>query len=158
VKKCSKCGLEKSLVDFSKDKHTRDGKRGSCRDCNSQYWKAWRAANKEIHQKRARDWAIQNPKKRRRSGKNCELKKLYGISLVQYEQMIEQQGGKCKICDSLMPIPCVDHCHETGKIRGLLCPRCNGGLGQFGDSRTLLYRAAGYLANFSDNFTGDAGC
>ena len=157
MKICNTCGNEKPLSDFSKDKSTHGGLRNRCRKCMSAIYKAHYAANQEYHKQRSREWGIKNPVKRRRAGKNCELRKLYGISLSQYEEMIAQQSGKCKICDLLMPLPYVDHCHVTGKVRGLLCAGCNTGLGGFRDSPRLLHRAVGYL-DPGDGFCGDAGC
>ena len=72
----------------------------------------------------------------------------YGIGLVEYTQMLEVQGGVCAICGC----PCatgrrlaVDHCHTTGKVRGLLCGNCNKGLGSFKDDPRLIRKAIDYL-------------
>lgn len=75
---------------------------------------------------------------------------LYGVSLEQYEAMMAAQGGVCAICGtSDWPgkdnRPHVDHCHETGKVRGILCGPCNNGLGNFGDDPARLRAAAAYL-------------
>ena len=62
-------------------------------------------------------------------------RKLYGITTADYDEMFEKQNGKCAICGTeraaakRSQVLCVDHCHETGKVRGLLCVRCNGHLG-----------------------------
>ena len=75
------------------------------------------------------------------------LKRRYGITLEQYEAMLESQNGKCAICkgDCLTGRNlAVDHDHETGKVRGLLCSKCNQGLGQLNNIE-LLQRAIDYL-------------
>lgn len=69
----------------------------------------------------------------------------YGISSEQLGEMSDEQGGLCAICRAL-PAKCIDHDHETGEIRGLLCPSCNTGLGYFKDDPTLLRSAIEYLA------------
>lgn len=77
------------------------------------------------------------------------LYKKYGITLVEYNEMLFSQGGRCKICG----IPAgactsrlhVDHCHRTLKIRGLLCAKCNHMLGASGDRLEVLLAGARYL-------------
>lgn len=74
----------------------------------------------------------------------------YRITTADYDALLLKQGGVCAICkgtdrdsrDNLMP---VDHCHTTGAVRGILCGRCNLGLGMFGDRPEVLDRAAAYL-------------
>lgn len=58
--------------------------------------------------------------------------------------MLEEQGGVCLICGRAALMQ-VDHCHDTGKVRGLLCSPCNRGLGSFKDSLALVQAAADYL-------------
>ena len=82
----------------------------------------------------------------------------YGLTEKQYEQMLEQQGGVCAICRrkearTLRGTLCalsVDHDHQTGAVRGLLCYACNTSLGGFRDSPALLERAAEYLKEGSN--------
>lgn len=78
------------------------------------------------------------------------LKAAYGITLEQKEAMAESQGGRCKICGVVMTCAHVDHNHETGKIRGLLCYRCNHALGLFKDSVASLEAAVAYLKSETD--------
>lgn len=71
----------------------------------------------------------------------------YGISLEDYDAMVDRQENLCAICRGVTegrPL-CVDHCHDTGKVRGLLCVTCNVGLGSFRDRTDLLIAAAKYL-------------
>lgn len=77
----------------------------------------------------------------------------YGITSAQFYNLLRAQEGKCQICktpivdedDEPLKSCHVDHCHETGKVRGLLCHNCNVGLGNFKDSPELLRQAALYL-------------
>lgn len=82
----------------------------------------------------------------------AKLKKLYGITIEQYEALFDLQNGRCFICrkPQLVRHLAVDHNHETGRIRGLLCTWCNSGLGNFKDSAERLRRAAAYLDLFKD--------
>jgi hypothetical protein len=81
------------------------------------------------------------------------LKKAFGISLSEYEQLNIQQNGVCAICNKSEtlsmkgkpPVLRVDHCHATGKIRGLLCHKCNCAIGLLEDSIDLCIKASNYL-------------
>jgi len=79
------------------------------------------------------------------------IKHRYGLSKEDYSKLLEKQNNVCAIC--LNPetiensILCVDHCHTTGKVRGLLCRMCNSALGKFGDNLSNLKRAVAYLEN-----------
>jgi len=90
-----------------------------------------------------REWRKRNPTK----AKNADLKRDFGIDIEQYESMVEAQGGLCAICGNCDPSfsLAVDHNHDTGKVRGLLCSNCNNGLGRFKDDPDRLRRAADYL-------------
>lgn len=74
----------------------------------------------------------------------------YGLTLADYDRMMAEQGGACSICGSPLPGAghkrlVVDHCHATGRVRGLLCNPCNIGLANFRDDRLLLASAIRYL-------------
>ena len=91
------------------------------------------------------EWQRSNPEKR----KAQRLKK-YGISLEDHRLLMDKQDWKCAICgysdlSKSNFFPVVDHCHDTGKVRGMLCMNCNNGLGKFLDSPEFLRRAADYL-------------
>lgn len=93
--------------------------------------------------------------KHRNSRRNTRLKREYGITLEDYNKMLEDQNGVCSICKksetsihektNKLRNLAVDHCHETGKVRGLLCSKCNRGLGYFKDNVMNLIKAAKYL-------------
>jgi hypothetical protein len=74
----------------------------------------------------------------------------YKITMAEYEAMNRKQSGKCAICFDLPEnqpygVLCIDHCHKTGKVRGLLCKECNTGLGRFEDKLQILSNAIDYL-------------
>jgi hypothetical protein len=83
-----------------------------------------------------------------RTRRNVRLKREFGITVDDYEVLFKKQNGRCAICRG-KPLKnknlCIDHCHETGAIRGLLCFNCNTGLGHFRDNMNLLNSAQKYL-------------
>ena len=86
---------------------------------------------------------------KRKVWKNYQLKRDYGITLEQYDERLEQQNYSCLICGSHKDLfskdLAVDHCHSTGKIRGLLCKNCNTGIGNFKDDVEIMKRAIEYI-------------
>lgn len=81
---------------------------------------------------------------------NARMKSMYGMTLAEYREKLEGQGGLCKLCkkpaeENTHGRLYVDHCHVTGAYRGLLCNKCNRGLGQFNDDLEVLLRAVEYL-------------
>jgi hypothetical protein len=107
--------------------------------------KAWRASHKEEILAAGRKYYSAHPERAREKS----LKKWYGITLADYNQMFEEQNGFCIICgvhqSEVNKTFCVDHDHETGEVRGLLCDQCNKGLGHFKDNQSFLQKAIDYL-------------
>jgi hypothetical protein len=90
-------------------------------------------------------WA---PDLRRTKTQEYMRKRKYGLSVDSYQAMLESQNHVCKICHKSSrggKALSVDHCHDTGRVRGLLCTKCNTGLGQFCDDPVLIKRALEYL-------------
>lgn len=86
--------------------------------------------------------------------KNRRLKHRYNLSLKQWYDLLRDQNYLCAVCETPivadtigkgLPIGCVDHCHDTGIVRGILCQSCNSGIGKLGDDPKLLYKAIVYL-------------
>ncbi|MFE0331056.1 endonuclease VII domain-containing protein [Streptomyces sp. NPDC058960] len=77
-------------------------------------------------------------------GRQGHLKRQYGITEAERDELIASQAGVCCICPSA-PAAHVDHCHQTGKVRGVLCFSCNAALGQFKDRPDVIRRAATYV-------------
>jgi hypothetical protein len=104
-----------------------------------------------------RAYAAANPAKvkeaRRRRRANPEtrekdLARSYGLSWEEYKALAARQGGACAICKKSGQRLFVDHCHKTGRVRGLLCNRCNIGLGYYQDDPRLMRTAMEYLKGF----------
>lgn len=110
--------------------------------------KAWRKAYEQRPEVKAyRSLASKRPKNKEAIRK-WELRRDFGITLEEYDQMFKNQGGLCAICykpDSAGKRLSVDHCHTTRKVRGLLCGNCNRALGLFKDSLDRIRKAIKYL-------------
>jgi hypothetical protein len=137
--------------------------------CNARKRK-WNKANREHVNELARALYAKDPQKQvDRSKKykdshpgvdrNSQLKRWYGITLDEYNVLLDSQNGKCAICgiDKPMGVGCfhVDHDHITNKVRGLLCQKCNMGIGALQDSPTILRKAAEYLESRNKELIGE---
>jgi len=108
--------------------------------------KLWVKNNPEKVKEIAKKYRKNNPEKARRA----KLKSKYNLSLSDYNTMLELQNYRCAICREVNPVGknlYVDHCHTTGKVRGLLCQGCNSGIGYLKDSLLLLNNSIKYLEN-----------
>lgn len=103
--------------------------------------KLYYAKNAKRILERRREWYKKNPHKLR----EYQLRQNFGLSLAEYERMREEQGGVCAICKLVVRVLVVDHSHKEGHIRGLLCHKCNSGLGYFIDSTENMESAIIYL-------------
>lgn len=114
------------------------------------YYKKYRQENKTNIRKSQKIWRENNPEKCRKYYRNNGLK-LYGITPTDYDALLKSQGGKCAICkrpsSDFKRRLHVDHDHTTNKIRGLLCVKCNQGIGYFNDCPELLQQARKYLSD-----------
>lgn len=117
-----------------------------CDNCYKRQLRATNPGYKARQQKQAAEIRARDPKHLRQK-RSRALRRRYGISLVDYERMLQEQRGLCRIC---CKVPTgrglvVDHNHKTGKVRGLLCWRCNYGLGWFHDEAQWFHAACEYL-------------
>ena len=107
----------------------------------------WREKNPERDKERTKAWGQSAAGQLMK--KNNWLKYQYGITLEDYNKMLDEQNDCCSLCNSHKSLfkkaLCVDHCHSSGQIRSLLCDDCNVGLGRFKDNEELLIKAAVYL-------------
>jgi hypothetical protein len=177
TKICSHCKIEKSLECFSKCKNSKDGHDWKCKVCHKQWRKenkdyidshrkTWNDAHPDIVKKAKKRWAKKNHDKILKKNKQIRaehpekarkhhLKFAYGLTLDQYNQMLQDQNGLCAICGqpetkidkqaNRLKVLSVDHNHTTGQIRGLLCDRCNLGIAFFKDNSEILKSASNYL-------------
>jgi len=133
VKTCYACKTEKPVTDFYKSNVNFYQK--ECKDCN-----------------RTRKYKWHQTELGKLSSANTKLKRRFGITLDQFNEMYKKQEGKCLICgvnESILGHRlAVDHCHTTGKIRGLLCKSCNMGIGNLKENIDNLQNAIKYLESF----------
>ena len=169
MKHCSKCDQLRPLTDFSKHKKTKDGLQCYCIACFKLTSKQWYVLNKEHSKSKSVTWNKANKDKRSKISNNwyqkniskvkgIALKREYNLSMEQYDQLLSQQNNCCMVCHKNQVLfkkkLAVDHCHETGKIRGLLCDGCNRGLGFLKDSIEVLESAITYLKNSREQVNG----
>ena len=137
TKPCRDCGEVKPLDEFGADKRRPGGKKSYCKPCENARKAAWTKAN---------------PDKDAESQRRRKLKHRYGITPEQYEEMLEAQGGRCACCGTDTPGGHggfhVDHCHDTGEVRGLLCHGCNTAIGALGDNVDGIWNAMLYLVKY----------
>jgi hypothetical protein len=161
-KRCSKCGVVQPLENFYMEKTAKDGYRNDCKACfaeraRERYLlkadeikarvKKWQEENPERHAENQARWRDSGGKAR--SNRKSYLKRTFNLTLEDYDQMVAAQDGGCAICGDAPDEGKtfhIDHEHETGEVRGLLCQRCNHALGLFRESNDLLYAAAEYLS------------
>lgn len=146
-KLCSCCKNILPLSKFNKSGTRKNGYQLWCKDCGL-------VAKKNSYHTYRKDRV-------QLLARSTQLKTQYGLSLIDYDNLLKKQNGVCAICskkekqksnkngkiDSLR----VDHCHKTGIIRGLLCSKCNFGIGQFQDNINLLNKAINYLQPYDPN-------
>jgi len=139
-KTCKTCKTLKPIKEFNKAPGNKDGYNNSCKLCKKKYAKERGQKNKEkISQKK----------------REKDLKRNYDFTVQEYNLLLRKQKGKCNICGSTDPgknrkyFP-VDHCHLTGKVRGLLCNKCNCALGLLNDDLKMLEKATNYLKKHYD--------
>lgn len=144
---CNKCKQDKKSSDFFKDAAMIDGFSTICKDCKKQSVYEWRSANKEKYNADQRAYQKAHPEMRYGS----EIKRRYGCTLEQYNQMLSAQGGACMICKRFHN-PAekrgrlyVDHCHTSGKVRALICSACNSMIGYAKDDTRVLAEAIAYI-------------
>jgi hypothetical protein len=143
-KRCSRCKKIKDLSEFYGKKKKNCHCKSCCSDLKKEYWK-------KIKEERSPKDSLYYKTHRaqcERKDRNNHYKSTYGITLKEYEEMHDSQNGVCAICgkiNSNNKLLFVDHCHTTGKVRGLLCDKCNSGLGFFRDNISLLLAAIEYL-------------
>jgi hypothetical protein len=165
TKACIKCGDEKLETKEFFRPNPINGFRNDCRECEKKARREWYAKAPENCKAAARKWSKENPERRNATKRNWNRnnkekvaahhrKTAYGISEIDFKNLFDTQGGKCAICDFQFPSimtgdrtksPHLDHCHSSGKIRGLLCISCNTVLGRSGDSVEVLQKAIQYL-------------
>ncbi len=170
---CYLCYQNKLLTEFHKDKSSTTGRAKNCKKCANEVMVELRSTptGAETNRKNVAKWREANPEKqsalneaKREKYNSCEeysqtyrkravLK--YGISIEEYDRMLEAQGNVCAICklperatnkrSGRVHNLAVDHCHDSGKVRGLLCSNCNTAIGLLKENADLFQSAVNYL-------------
>jgi hypothetical protein len=168
TQRCTRCKEDLSHSEFSP---SQIGKLGAwCRPCHSSYTRDRRSgvappretdtclwcradiSHLRAHARycsnscNARGWRRDNPGRHRA----LRIRSIYGIEMDEFDELLGRQGYACAICRTTEPSGNgvgwnIDHNHDTGQVRGILCPLCNQGLGQFRDDPAVLHAAIDYL-------------
>ena len=133
TKQCPTCGDEKPVPQFYADQSKKDGLSHECKECKKA---------RSLKVKQCPEWS-----------RNNHLVKTYGLTAGDIDEIEKFQGSMCAICGTDEPAGKnnqwhVDHCHDTGEVRGLLCSPCNMALGLFKDSADTMREAIRYLSEF----------
>ncbi|MFF4758042.1 endonuclease VII domain-containing protein [Streptomyces sp. NPDC001292] len=172
VKCCSRCGEHRPRAAFARNKSMRDGLQAYCRECAAAYHQERQVARGRNVRPRVRlpeghkycrtcdqikphsEWSRNRTASdglatlrkacKAAEGRAGHLKRQYGITEAERDEMVASQMGLCVICLKA-PAVHVDHCHNTGKVRGVLCFNCNSAIGKLGDDPDAVRRAAAYL-------------
>jgi hypothetical protein len=144
--KCIACGAWKLNEEFGSNKGTQNGLAYYCKAC---------AANRARKNYAKRMSCPINKEKQSDKTRNYQLLKTHGVTAEEYEAMLAAQEYSCAICgvelSSRGHKTHLDHCHNTGKLRAMLCTNCNRGLGHFQDNEELLKKAADYLHQHNES-------
>lgn len=151
TKPCTKCHIVKPLSEYHKAWRAKDGKQSRCKACMISAALKWGRDNREAKNRNARASIKRTVKSR--WAKN--ISKKFNLSVKDYEKMLTLQNNACAICakpeksilKSVRRVKqlAVDHCHASGRIRGLLCAKCNTFLGLANDDPAVLHSAIEYL-------------
>lgn len=165
---CTKCGIEKPISEFAKKKTGKYGVKAYCKVCQRADGKRYHAENREEILKRRNEYRYgygaeryrankqryekkyrkENPEKIAKWDKRGNVRRLFGLTLDEYELLMGERI--CEICgDSEADRYHLDHCHNTGRVRGCLCSRCNLMLGQAKDNIEILQAGIDYLKKYS---------
>ena len=141
MKTCTKCKILKEINCFAIKRATHDGHRTICKSCHNAYQNAFKSQNRDLF---------------RNKQKAYDLFREFKLTQKDYDKMLLHQNNKCAICFNAETTVhkktnkvrdlSVDHCHKTGKVRGLLCGKCNQAIGLLKESPHLLYSAISYLS------------
>ncbi|MFI1506431.1 endonuclease VII domain-containing protein [Streptomyces sp. NPDC020597] len=171
-RRCSRCKRHLPRAAFAGNKAMPDGLQAYCRECSAEYYRQRQEAKgKKVREKVAvppghkrcpqcesvkphAEWEVNKSSSdgwssycrecRAERNRISYFKRKYGLTPKELDALITSQRGVCCICLAA-PAAHVDHCHETGRVRGVLCFSCNAALGQFKDRPDVIRRAATYV-------------
>lgn len=172
TKRCTQCHRRKSITQFYVARGNKSGRTSACRKCYSDRMKRYYWEHPEVQTRKKRYGKRRYHRTHKRTARRRRLYHLrcvdtnergnerssqlrcdYGITSVEYAERLRAQHHRCAICHiylrhgkSRKAVPHVDHDHKDGRVRGLLCPHCNRGLGSFQDDKARLASAIRYLS------------
>lgn len=147
---CTSCNLWKPLDQYPKNKNSALGIYSYCSECSNE---RGRENHKKYRAKGAPDW-----ENKRRKYRNAYYLRTYGITADEFDFKLSEQEGCCEICKTSLCVDedpkkaHLDHNHDTGQIRGVLCVRCNKGIGFFLENEDYLGEAAKYLRKYREEY------
>lgn len=170
IKRCSKCKEEKIIEEYYKNNQTKDGYLNKCKACckerenslihikveekkccrckeikkSTEFYKRKSSLDGLYYRCIKCEKLRVNSEKKKRQRRYRDIERKYGMSSEEYEQTLKMQNGHCAICPKNKNL-CIDHDHNTGKTRAILCEDCNRSLGMFEDNPQYLLNAADYL-------------
>ncbi|MFI6192605.1 endonuclease VII domain-containing protein [Streptomyces sp. NPDC051136] len=172
VRRCSRCKQHLPRAAFASNKSMPDGLQAYCLECSAEYYRRRQEAKgKKVRPKvsvppghkrcpqcsetkphaewernktTSDGWSSYCRECRAERNRASHFKRKYNLTEAERDQLVADQGGVCCICLAA-PAAHVDHCHETGRVRGVLCFSCNAALGQFKDRPDAIRRAAAYV-------------
>jgi Recombination endonuclease VII len=158
---CRTCNTRKPDSEFGKDPRSKNFRAWRCKECARAAHRRWADGNREHVRDTARASARKSralePSRSRLAVRKHNLKKKYGLSPEGAQSMLDAQDGKCGICELNISFTSdrvdttaahIDHDHDTGKLRGVLCSMCNTAIGKLKDSPVILRSALAYLAKY----------
>lgn len=135
MRTCTRCWEERPVEQFGRFKRNPDGIHNTCKPC-------LRTGARKYYGEKGK--AVQASRRGTGFHRKWSLKRNYGITHTEFEEMEARQNKSCAICGDVVKLA-VDHNHKTGKVRGLLCLRCNWGIGHLRDNPEILQSAINYL-------------
>ena len=158
MKKCARCGELKVHSAFRKNSQLKSGLHSYCLNCDKKikmnYKKSARGREmnsiwEKSEKARSAQQKYRSSEKAKNNVRNRHLKRVFGITQDEYLKMLSSQNERCAICEKHYSYQNrrldIDHDHETGKIRGLLCNPCNRAIGRFEHNTMLMKKAINYL-------------
>lgn len=143
---CTNCKISKPISEFYKQKIGKDGLRSECKLCHKSKNKEYHSLNKDKYRENSRKWSSNN----KDAVRFYFIKRTYDITKERWLEMLKNQENKCAICSKSSEDNSffyTDHCHDSKKVRGLLCRDCNLLLGSAKDNVNILEEAIKYLNN-----------
>lgn len=147
TKICSRCKVDKPFSEYFKDNLRKIGIRCKCKQCCAEETKNWRIKNRSEYNNYVAQWRAKNPDRQHKT----EIKRRYSLTIEEYNRRLVEQHCKCKICGRQHDTSkkrgrlYVDHCHDSLRVRGLLCSACNSAIGYFNHDISIMEKAIDYL-------------